>query len=168
MGKLVSWVALIYLATCTFAVPIAFMQLWDLAFSVQKLGHGIALLLLVCWIVVGAKICLAFAASMDSRIELRAKEIAPENFTPQLVIKGLHAGEYIGFDSVARQVVLVDIRREYAACQNFDFIQGWSLETFGNRAMITFSFNSLEFSTLRIPISPTRCDDLAAKLKFVV
>lgn len=168
MGKLVSWVAVLYFATCVFAIPNAARCLWFIAFSGNKLGNATGFLLLSTWIVVGAKICMALARMRNSRIESKAKEVTPGDFVPQLEIKGLHGGEYIGFDNRLRKVVLVDIRRKYAACKTFDFIQGWTMETIGDRASIIFSFNSLEFSTLKIPVGVASCDDLAAKLNFVL
>lgn len=168
MGKLVSLVAFIYFLSCVYALPFAVMRLWDFAFSDQKIGNGIVFVLLAAWIVAGAKFCMMLARLRDSRIESKAKAVAPKNFAPQLVIKGIHGGEYIGFDNSSRTVVLVDIRRKYAACQAFEFIQGWTIEAVGDRASLIFSFNSLDFSTLKIPIGKGWCDDLAAKLNFVL
>lgn len=169
MGKFTSVFGLIFLCSCIVAVPAATIQLWDLVFLPAPNPHTLGnFLQLGTWVATGTLACVWLARHRDARIESRVASAAPKGYAPKLLIKGLHGDEYIGFDPATRKIVFVDIGRNLAACQNFDFVQGWTIETEGSRAKIIFRFNCLEISSLQIPIVSSCKNDLAARLNFLL
>lgn len=168
MQKLISRFFALYLISLIVIIPASIVHLWDLAFNTLPPDKQGTLFVFSIWMI-GGLIVLLMLMKYRSNILIKAiKLIKPENYHATFEISGPHAGEYFGIDHQHNHLLLVDIKRKIARCERIDFLQAWKIEGDGFKTYVLLSFNSFEYSTLKIFISPAHRHDLAAKLSLAL
>lgn len=168
MQKFISRIFVVYLISLIVIVPASCIHLWDLAFSSLSIDKKETLFAFGIWTIGGLVVLVKLLRYRRGILSRTIKLIKPDNYEATFEISGPHACEYFGIDHKNDHLLLVDIRQKIARCERIEFLQAWKIEGNGFKTYVLLSFNSFEFSTLKIFISPGHRHDLAAKLSLAL
>jgi hypothetical protein len=169
MAKLISVIAGTYILACIFfLLPISIYIAWDLAFlpSVNRAEATSSLIRILMFVVVGYPVMRILLNKRRARLISMLKKVAPTDYKATVEVIGPHETEYFGMSPSTNKLVVIDLKRKVARCEDYSFLQKWKIEDTGSRSILTISFNDYDFSILQIAVPERHRDAIAARLNL--
>lgn len=169
MAKWISFITGTYILVCIcFLLPISIYIAWDLAFlpSVNRVEATSNLIRMLIFVVVGYPVMRFLLHRRTAKLTSAIKNVAPPDYKATVEIIGPHETEYFGMSPSSNKLVIVDLKRKVARCEDYSFLQTWKIEDIDSRSILTISFNDYDFSTLKIVVPQGHRDSIAARLNL--